>query len=66
MNPYEKLIRAFEIFQAAGDVGEGITVEHNVIYAGPSADQVSAQQIAELERLGWHAGIDDEGFYHFV
>ena len=48
----------------AGDVGEGITAEHDVIYAGPSADQVSAQQIAELERLGWHPYLD--GFYHFV
>lgn len=64
MNPYEAMIRAFEIFMEAGDVGEGITAEHDVIYAGPSADQVSAQQIAELERLGWHPYLD--GFYHFV
>jgi hypothetical protein len=66
MNPYEKLIRAFEIFQAAGDVGEGIAAEHDVICAGPPAEQASAEQRAELERLGWHAGIDEDGFYHFV
>ena len=66
MNPYEAMIRAFEIFQAVGDVGYGITAEHDVICAGPPAELVSAEQLAELERLGWHAGIDEEGFYHFV
>ncbi len=66
MNPYEKLIRAFEIFQEIGDVGEGIVAEHNVICAGPPAELVSAEQRAELACLGWHAGIGEKGFYHFV
>ena len=42
MNPYEAMIRAFEIFQEAGDVGEGITAEHDVITAGPPAELASA------------------------
>ena len=66
MNPYEKLIRAFEIFQAVGDVGYGITAEHDVICAGPPAELVSPEQLAELERLGWHPDDSEDGFYHFV
>lgn len=64
MNPYEKLIRAFEIFMEAGDVGEGIAAEHDVIYAGPPPELVSAEQRAELACLGWRPYSD--GFYHFV
>lgn len=66
MNPYEAMIRAFEIFMEAGDVGEGITAEHDVITAGPPAELASAEQLAELERLGWYPDESGEGFYHFV
>lgn len=66
MNPYEAMIRAFEIFMEAGDVGEGITAGHDVINAGPPPELVSAEQGVELERLGWYPDESGECFYHFV
>ena len=66
MNPYEAMIRAFEIFMEAGDVGEGITAEHDKIFAGPPVELVSPEQLAELERLGWHPDESTDSFYHFV
>jgi hypothetical protein len=60
------LIRAFEIFMEAGDVGEVIVAEHDVICAGPPPALVSPEQLAELERLGWDPDESTYAFYHSV
>lgn len=43
-----------------------VAAEHDVIYAGPSAGIVSAEDRRRLEELGWHLESDGEGFALFV
>ena len=63
MNAYEKLIAALQIFNKYGH-SKFLSAEHDEIFAGPEPSDVSAEDIAELEKLGWRAG--ESGFSSFV
>lgn len=44
-----------------------IDAQHDIIYAGPSGDdEVSAEDKAALEKLGWHWARDCDSWAHFT
>lgn len=64
MTTYQELIRAFEIF-GKYEFPQGVQAEHDEMWAGPDADTVSAEDVAELETLGW-TPAEEGGFHHFT
>jgi len=64
LTDYQRHIRAFTIFSEYEPDGY-VSAEHDVIYAGPDADSVSAEHIAELQSYGWRPD-ENGGFYHFT
>lgn len=65
MNEYEKFIAAFKIFAKYPHTG-GISAEHDIVYAGPSPEDVSQEDIDALDELGWHIDEWASGFSKFV
>lgn len=62
MNAYERMIRAFEIFNSyPGDHSANLAAEHDEMWAGPAPEDVSVDHFKELMTLGWHA---DDGCFH--
>lgn len=61
-------IKAFEIFaRVAGDDRKYPTgCEHDTLHVYVDPATFSAEDIAELERLGFHADLDNESFYSFA
>ena len=61
---HEAILRGLQIFAEAGIWG--VDAQHDVIRAGPdpSDRRLSAEQGAELLRLGWRK--DDEGWLIFT
>lgn len=68
LHNYSAWAEAFSIFAKYNPDGWGdVEAEHDVIFAGPHPDLVSAEDKVRLEELGWHVGIEsDEMFYHFT
>lgn len=67
MNAYERMIRAFEIFNSyPGEHVHNLAAEHDRLFAGPDPAEVSADHIAELNALGWHDDSGHESFYRWV
>jgi len=62
--PYDDYINALNIF-AKYPHREHLSAEHDIIYAGPSPDEVTSEDKATLEELGWHES-DADCFYKFV
>lgn len=65
MNVYERMIRALQIFDGY-EHDRGFTAEHDEVWAGPDPDSVSAEDLAELEALGWSADRNHDCFHKFV
>lgn len=61
---YSKFIEALTIFQKY-DHWQNLSAEHDEVYAGPSPEVVSAEDLARLEELGWHEH-DGSCFMRFV
>jgi hypothetical protein len=53
MSAYDKITRAFAVF-AKYDHTPGVAAEHDLIYAGPDPDEMSPDDVATVEALGWH------------
>lgn len=62
---YKNLIEALTIFSKYQH-REGVSAEHDILYAGPSPADVSEKDLATLEELGWHPSDEYDGFYAFV
>ena len=65
MDTYQKMIRAFEIFRKYPH-DPAVNAEHDEMWAGPDAADVSDADIEELQVLGWHPEDDGQGFHHFT
>lgn len=65
MNPYENFIAALTIFNKY-EHSKFLSAEHDEIFAGPPFAAVSAEDLAELERLGWRQDDYGESFSKFV
>ena len=53
------LAEAFQIFSKYGKGEYRTQAEHDVIYAGPSPNDVSSEDRKRLKEIGWHE--DEEG-----
>lgn len=65
MNQYQEWSVAFAIMAKYEDKYGNISAEHDVVYAGPSPEIVTQEDIDALEELGWHIS-DFDCFYSFV
>ena len=64
---YKSWAEAFTIFAKYDDKPYGeVAAEHDEIYAGPDPQDVSDEDLARLEVLGWHADEETQSFYHFT
>jgi len=43
-----------------------VAAEHDVIYAGPSKDEVSKEDLEALDKMGWKPDEEFDCFYHFT
>jgi hypothetical protein len=58
---------AFTIFaKYEPDEFANISVEHDIIYAGPVAGKVSDEDKARLEILGWHIDAEFDCFCRYT
>lgn len=53
-------------YTAKGGDCYNISAEHDVIYAGPDGEAVSAEDAAELEGIGWFLDKDVDSWAVFV
>lgn len=62
----EKLIEALQILFKYGNPDYPTHCEHDVMYiVGIDPDDVSDEDKAKLEELGFHYGGDNDGFYSY-
>lgn len=66
MSDYTDMARAMEIFASYDGQREGISAEHDEIFAGPNPLVVSAEHLAELEELLWFPVPDSGTFRYFT
>ncbi len=60
----EDLIKALQILLKYGNPNYPTHCEHDVMYiVGIDPEDVSEEDIAELERLGFNYGGENDGFY---
>jgi hypothetical protein len=63
---YAAWAEVFSIFaKYAPDVWGDVAAHHDEIYAGPDAEEVSEEDRARLEELGWTPN-DEGGFHRFT
>jgi len=60
-----KLIEALKIFLKYGNLEYPTACEHDTLYVNVSPGEVDAEDIAELEKLGFFADSDNDNFYSF-
>jgi hypothetical protein len=60
----DQIILGFNIFKKYPD-SDHLHSSHDELHAGPDENIVSAEDIVELEKLGWHA-YGDFGFTFFT
>lgn len=65
MSIYDKFIEGFFIFKKY-DHNHGISASHDIIYAGPDPEAVSAEDLEKLETLGWNREDEEGCFYRFL
>lgn len=65
LTEYGRMARAFQIFDSYGTERQGVSAEHDQIWAGPDPADVTDEHIAELEQLGWHTDRAHNTFYAF-
>jgi hypothetical protein len=64
---YARYARAFTIFAEYDPDNDGsVAVEHDQMWAGPDPASLTAEHIAELEQLGWHADAENETWQRWV
>ena len=62
----EKLIKAFTIFKKYSDSEYPTCCEHDILYVNVDPNDVSKEDVAELEELGFTADFEDlHNFYSF-
>jgi hypothetical protein len=66
LTEYGHMARAFLIFDMYGNDRQGVSAEHDQIWAGPNPAIVSPEHRAELDTLGWHADEPHQTFYRFT
>ena len=67
MNDYDKISEGFDIFRQFLDENDrDVSVDHDVIYAGPPPSIVPGHIQEKLEKLGWHPCNEHNCFYKFV
>jgi len=63
---YDDFIEAFTIFNKYELKYQEIAAEHDEIFAGPSPEIVSAEDLKRLKELGWTPDAYDGGFSSFT
>jgi hypothetical protein len=62
---YDRMVRAFQIFQHYDDGRGDIHAEHDELWAGGNPGAMSAEHLAELDHLGWMPDFENETFHRF-
>lgn len=65
MSNYSDWSRAFQIFDKY-ESDQEVEADYGVVYAGPDSDDVAADDLIELENLGWRPSRYGHRFYHNV
>lgn len=66
MSVYSDIIDGLVIFDKYERGYQEFAAEHDVVYAGPSPDDVSKEDLERLEKFGWHPDESFDCFYKFV
>lgn len=62
---YRPYIEAFEVFEKY-DHYKGVHGEHDVLYAGPSPEVLSDEDLSKVIELGWLPDNENGCFYIFT
>lgn len=63
MTTLQQLIEGLAIL---GKYAPEIAAEHDIIYAGPDANEVTPGDKIQLESLGWHIDNNSDSWARFV
>lgn len=67
LSVYQQWARAFEIFASyPHERFEGVSAQHDEVFAGPDPAVVSAEHLAELEAMNWLADQQYSTFRRFT
>lgn len=61
----DDLIKALTIFRKYGNPWSPTNCTHDTLWVDADAEKVSAEDLAELDRLGFNVDEENGGFYSF-
>ncbi len=67
MRILEKISRGLQIIGRLNSNNDTFCAEHDEVWAyGLTREQLSVEDLKELEELGWEWDEDNDGWHHFV